>query len=495
MAVFRLKSEDKMKEKILGLGLTFDDVLLLPQKSSVRPPEANTVTNLTRNIKLNIPIISAAMDTVSEFQMGIAMAREGGIAVIHKNMTPEEQAVEVDKVKRSESGMITDPVTIGPEANLREVFKLMEKFSISGVPVVEGTKLVGIITNRDIRFEYKENIKVKDIMTKCPLVTAKEGTSLEEAKYILQKNKIEKLPIVDNNFNLKGMITFKDIKKKESFPNACKDEGGRLRVAAAISANGDDKRIKLLINAKVDIIVIDSAHGHNTDIAREIVRIKKKYPGVEIIAGNVATTAGAEALIKAGADAVKVGIGPGSICTTRVVAGVGVPQVTAIQNAAIACKKYNIPLIADGGIKYSGDIAKAIGMGADCVMLGSILAGTDEAPGEMILFEGRQFKTYRGMGSLGAMRKGSADRYFQVGADKFVPEGIEGRIPYKGKVGNTIYQMVGGLRQAMGYCGVKNIAEMKEKTQFIQMTHAGLIESHPHDVQITREAPNYEIRH
>ncbi len=481
-------------EKILDTGLTFDDVLLLPQKSSVKPSEADTSTFLTKNIRLNIPIISAAMDTVSEYQMGIAMAREGGIAVIHKNMTAEEQAVEVDRVKRSESGMITDPVTIGPEAPLKDVFALMSKFSISGVPVVEGTKLVGIITNRDIRFEYKDNIRVKDIMTKCPLVTAKEGTSLDEAKYILQKNKIEKLPIVDKDYNLKGMITFKDIKKKESFPNACKDSGGRLRVAAAVSANSDDKRIKLLMDSKVDIIVIDSAHGHHDDISKEIRRIKKKYD-IEIIAGNIATAEGAEALIKAGADAVKVGIGPGSICTTRVVAGVGVPQITAIRNAVSTCRKYGIPLIADGGIKYSGDIAKAIGAGADCVMLGSMLAGTDEAPGEMILFEGRQFKAYRGMGSIGAMRKGSADRYFQIASTKFVPEGIEGRIPYKGKVANTIYQMVGGLRQAMGYCGVKNIEEMKEKTQFIRMTHAGLIESHPHDVQITREAPNYEIRH
>ncbi|MBN2858226.1 MAG: IMP dehydrogenase [Candidatus Delongbacteria bacterium] len=482
-------------EKIKETGLTFDDILLIPKKSTVKPSEAATDTMLTKNIRLNIPIISAAMDTVSESQMAIAMAREGGMAVIHKNMSPEEQASEVDRVKRSESGMITDPVTIGPEAHLKEVFKLMEKFSISGIPVIDGSKLVGIITNRDIRFEYDDDVRVKDIMTKSPLVTGIEGTSLEEAKVILQKNKIEKLPIVDKAGNLKGMITFKDIKKKESFPNACKDKKGRLRVAAAISASGDDKRIKLLINAKVDAIVIDSAHGHHADIAREIRRIKKKYEGIQIIAGNIATTEGAQDLIKAGADAVKVGIGPGSICTTRVVAGVGVPQITAIQNAAVACRKHNIPLIADGGIKYSGDIAKAIAAGADCVMLGSMLAGTDEAPGEMILFEGRQFKTYRGMGSIGAMKKGSADRYFQVAASKFVPEGIEGRIPYKGKVSNTIYQMVGGLRQAMGYCGCGNIKEMKEKTQFIRMTHSGLIESHPHDVQITREAPNYEIRH
>ncbi len=482
-------------EKILETGLTFDDILLIPKKSSVKPPEADTKTFLTKKITLNIPIISAAMDTVSESQMAIAMAREGGMAVIHKNMSAEMQAAEVDRVKRSESGMITDPVTIGPDAPLKDVFRLMEKFSISGIPVVENSKLVGIITNRDIRFEYNEDVIVKDIMTKCRLVTGIEGTSLDEAKYILQKNKIEKLPIVDAENNLKGMITFKDIKKKENFPNACKDSKGRLRVAAAISANGDDRRIKLLVNAKVDAVVIDSAHGHHIDIAKEIKRIKKKYAGIQIIAGNIATSEGAEALIKAGADAVKVGIGPGSICTTRVVAGVGVPQISAIMNVAKVCKKYGIPLIADGGIKYSGDIAKAIGVGADCVMLGSMLAGTDEAPGEMILFEGRQFKSYRGMGSIGAMKKGSADRYFQVAASKFVPEGIEGRIPYKGKVSNTIFQMIGGLRQAMGYCGVKDISEMKEKTQFIRMTGAGLVESHPHDVQITREAPNYEIRH
>lgn len=482
-------------KKILGMGLTFDDVLLIPQKSNVKPNQANTSTHLTKKIKLNIPILSAAMDTVSESRMGIAMAREGGIAVIHKNMTAEEQAIKVDRVKRSESGMITDPVTINKNANIGDVLALMKKFSISGVPVVERKKLVGIITNRDIRFEYNNNTKVSEIMTKLPLITGEEGTSLEEAKFILQKNKIEKLPIVDNKGHLKGMITFKDIKKKENFPNACKDHRGRLRVAAAISANGDDHRIKLLIEAKVDAIVLDSAHGHNVDIAKEIKRIKKKYKDVQIIAGNIATAEAAEDLIKAGADAVKVGIGPGSICTTRVVAGVGVPQITAIENVSKVCKKHGVPLIADGGIKYSGDIAKAIGIGADVVMLGSMLAGTDEAPGEMILYEGRQFKTYRGMGSISAMKKGSSDRYFQVASEKAVPEGIEGRISYKGPLAATIYQMVGGLKQAMGYCGAKSIKEMKEKTQFIQMTGAGLIESHPHDVQITREAPNYEIRH
>ncbi|MBN2790097.1 MAG: IMP dehydrogenase [Candidatus Delongbacteria bacterium] len=482
-------------KKIIGMGLTFDDVLLIPQKSNIKPNNAKTTTHLTKKIKLNIPILSAAMDTVSESSMGIAMAREGGIAVIHKNMTPEEQAIEVDRVKRSESGMITDPVVIHKDATIGEVLKLMKKFSISGVPVVEKKKLVGIITNRDIRFEYNNDMKIQDIMTKMPLITGEVGTTLDEAKYILQKNKIEKLPIVNAKGQLKGMITFKDIKKKENFPNACKDSKGRLRVAAAISANGDDKRIQLLLDAQVDVLVVDSAHGHNDDISKEIKRIKKKYKNVQIIAGNIATAAAAEDLIKAGADAVKVGIGPGSICTTRVVAGVGVPQMTAIENVAKVCKKHGIPLIADGGIKYSGDIAKAIGIGADAVMLGSMLAGTDEAPGEMILYEGRQFKTYRGMGSLSAMKKGSSDRYFQIASEKAVPEGIEGRISYKGPLAATIYQMVGGLKQAMGYCGVSSISEMKERTQFIQMTSAGLIESHPHDVQITREAPNYEIRH
>ncbi|MDA3884659.1 MAG: IMP dehydrogenase [Candidatus Delongbacteria bacterium] len=482
-------------KKIIGMGLTFDDVLLIPQKSSVKPNKSNTCTYLTKKIKLNIPILSAAMDTVSESRMGIAMAREGGMAVIHKNMTAEEQAIKVDRVKRSESGMITDPVIIDKNSNIGDVLGLMRKFSISGVPVVEKKKLVGIITNRDIRFEYNNDMKVKEIMTKLPLITGKEGTSLDEAKFILQINKIEKLPIVDSKGHLKGMITFKDIKKKENFPNACKDNKGRLRVAAAISANADDNRIKLLIDAKVDALVLDSAHGHNIDIAKEIKRIKKKYKNIQIIAGNIATAEAAEDLIIAGADAVKVGIGPGSICTTRVVAGVGVPQITAIENVSKVCKKHGIPLIADGGIKYSGDIAKAIGIGADVVMLGSMLAGTDEAPGEMILYEGRQFKTYRGMGSISAMKKGSNDRYFQVASEKAVPEGIEGRISYKGPLAATIYQMVGGLKQSMGYCGVKSIKEMKEKTQFIQMTGAGLIESHPHDVQITREAPNYEIRH
>lgn len=482
-------------EKILENGLTFDDVLLVPQKSSVRPNQASTKTRLTKNIELNIPVMAAAMDTVSESKMGIAMAREGGIAVIHKNMPAEIQAAEVDRVKRSESGMILDPVIIEPDQALGVALDLMRRFSISGIPVVKHGKLVGIITNRDIRFEYNVDMKISDIMTKDNLITAKEGVSLEEAKVILQRHKIEKLPIVDKDGYLKGMITFKDITKKEAYPNSCKDSNGRLRVAAAISANGDDDRIQRLIDANVDVLIIDSAHGHHADIASELKRIKHRYPKTDIIAGNIATAAAAEDLIEAGADAVKVGIGPGSICTTRVVAGVGVPQITAIMNVAEVCKKHNIPLVADGGIKYSGDIAKAIGIGADVVMLGSILAGTDEAPGEMILYEGRQFKSYRGMGSEAAMKKGSSDRYFQTTTQKAVPEGIEGRVPYKGLVGNTIYQMVGGLRQAMGYCGAGDIGEMKEKAQFIRMTSAGLIESHPHDVTITREAPNYEIRH
>jgi len=481
--------------KILETGLTFDDVLLVPQKSSVLPQQADTKTSLTKNIQLNIPIISAAMDTVSESAMGIAMAREGGLSIIHKNMSIEEQAAEVDRVKRSESGMIMDPVTINPRQTLGEALDLMARFSISGIPVVDSGKLVGILTNRDIRFEFNRNIVVSEIMTKDKLFTAKEGVSLEDAKIMLQKHKIEKLPIVDEDFYLKGMITFKDIQKKLEFPFSCKDSQGRLRVGAAISANGDDKRVQALIDAKVDVLIIDSAHGHHEGIVNEVIRIRKKYKGVDIIAGNIATAEAAEDLIKAGACAVKVGIGPGSICTTRVVAGVGVPQITAIMNVAEVCKKHNIPLIADGGIKYSGDVAKAIAAGADVVMLGSLLAGTDEAPGELILFEGRQFKSYRGMGSLSAMQKGSSDRYFQTTTQKAVPEGIEGRVPYRGKLNNVIYQIVGGLKQSMGYCGAANIQELKEKSVFMRMTQAGLIESHPHDITITREAPNYEVRH
>lgn len=480
--------ESKISE---NLGLTFDDVLLIPQASNVLPNEADVSTKLTNKINLNIPIMSAAMDTVSEGNMGIAMARQGGIAVIHKNLTAKQQAAEVDKVKRSESGMILDPVTIKPNQTIGDVRALMKRFKVSGIPVVDQGKLVGIITNRDIRFEFGDANIISDLMTSENLITGKEGISLDEAKIILQKYKIEKLPIIDDDFYLKGMITYKDIQKKEQYPNSSKDSRGRLRVAAAISVNGDDNRIQLLLDAKVDALIIDSAHGHHIHMINEVKRIKKKYGDIQIIAGNIATSEAAEALIEAGADAVKVGIGPGSICTTRVVAGVGVPQVTAITAVSKVCKKHGIPLIADGGIKYSGDIAKAIGFGADVVMLGSVLAGTDESPGEIILYEGRQFKSYRGMGSVGAMKKGSSDRYFQTESQKAVPEGIEGRVGYKGKVANTIYQMVGGLRQAMGYCGASDIPTLQTRAKFVRMTSAGLIESHPHDITITREAPNY----
>ncbi len=480
--------------KILETGLTFDDVLLVPRKSNNELGDYNTQTYITKKIKINIPIASAAMDTVSDSKMAIGMAREGGIAVIHKNMSAKHQAEEVDLVKRSESGMIVDPITITPDQTLGEVLDLMKKFSIAGFPVIKKNgKLVGIITNRDIRFDRERSKPVSEIMTTENLITSFEGVSLDQAKLILQKHKIEKLPIIDKKGILKGMITFKDIQKKENFPNSCKDSKGRLLAAAAVSVNWDDDRIERLVKAKVDILVIDVSHGHHQNMMDQIKKIKKKYKKVQVIAGNIATADAAEDMIKAGADAVKVGIGPGSICTTRVVAGVGVPQITAVMNVAKICRKYKVPLIADGGIKYSGDIAKAIAAGADVVMLGSILAGTDESPGEMILYEGRQFKTYRGMGSLGAMKQGSGDRYFQASESNRIPEGIEGRVPYKGKVGNTIYQMVGGLKQAMNYCGVKSIAEMQEEAQFVRMTGAGLIESHPHDVTITREAPNYRV--
>ncbi|MBN1968042.1 MAG: IMP dehydrogenase [Candidatus Delongbacteria bacterium] len=475
-------------------GITFDDVLLVPQYSEVAPNQADTSTQLTKGIRINIPILAAAMDTVSESRMGIAMAREGGIAVIHKNLPAEFQAAEVDRVKRSESGMILDPVVISPERPVSDATDLMARYSISGIPVVAQGKLVGILTNRDLRFITRYDIPVSEVMTKENLITAREGVSLDQAKEILQRHRIEKLPIVDNDFYLKGMITYKDIQKKETYPHASKDSSGRLLAAAAVSVNGDDDRIVRLIDAKVDILVIDVSHGHHIHMINEVKRIKKKYD-VQVIAGNIATGDAARMLIDAGADAVKVGIGPGSICTTRVVAGVGVPQVTAIMDVVSVASKLGIPVIADGGIKYSGDIAKAIAAGADSVMLGSILAGTDESPGEIILYEGRQFKSYRGMGSLGAMKKGSADRYFQTATQKAVPEGIEGRVAYKGRVGNTIYQMVGGLRQAMGYCGAGTIHDLQTKARFIRMTGAGLVESHPHDVTITREAPNYEVKH
>ena len=487
------------KERFLNFeGLTFDDILLVPKKSAILPKEVDVSTKFSRNIDINIPLVSAAMDTVTESRLAIAIAREGGIGIIHKNMSIEEQAEEVDKVKRSESGVIVDPISLSPEKSVGEAIELMAKYHISGIPIVnKEKKLVGILTNRDIRFleEEDKRLKIAEIMTKENLITASLGTTLEEAKKILHKNRIEKLPIVNKKFILKGLITIKDIEKVKRFPNACKDAEGRLRVGAAVGVSRDTmERVEALVNAKVDVIVVDTAHGHSTRVIEVIKEIKRNF-GIELVGGNVATFEGAESLIKAGIDALKVGIGPGSICTTRVVAGVGVPQVSAIQECKRAAKKYHIPLIADGGIKYSGDITKALAVGADSVMIGSLFAGTEESPGEVVLYKGRSYKGYRGMGSIGAMKKGSKDRYFQEEAedDKLVPEGIEGRVSYKGPLSACVYQLLGGVRAGMGYCGVKNIKELKEKTKFIQITSAGLRESHPHDVIITKEAPNYGI--
>jgi len=482
-----------MTEKFLYEGLTFDDVLLIPQKSDVLPNTVQMQTNLTNKIKLNVPLMSAAMDTVTESAMAIAIAREGGIGIIHKNMTIEQQATEVDKVKRSEHGVITDPFKLSEEHTLAEADALMGKYRISGVPITDDSgKLKGIITNRDLRFETDFSKKIKFAMTKDNLVTAPVGTTLDVAQEILRKYKIEKLPIVDDNGILKGLITIKDIEKSVKYPNSAKDSDGRLLAGAAIGITDDVlERVEALVNAQVDVLVLDSAHGHSMNIINCIKKIKDAFPDTQIIAGNIATAEAAEDLIKAGADAIKVGIGPGSICTTRVVAGVGVPQITAICNAYETAKKYNIPIIADGGIKYSGDIPKAIACGANVVMLGSLLAGCEESPGEYELFEGRRFKVYRGMGSIAAMEKGSKDRYFQTGTKKLVPEGVEGRVPYKGPVADTIYQLIGGLRSSMGYCGTATIEELKENGKFVRITNAGLIESHPHDISITKEAPNY----
>lgn len=473
-------------------ALTFEDVLLVPQHSTVLPKEVDITTKLSRNVSLNIPIVSAAMDTVTEFKAAIAMARLGGIGVIHKNMDVETQAFQVTKVKKSTSGIIIDPIFIGPDATVGEADAMMAEYHISGVPVVdENQKLIGIITNRDMRFISDMTLKVSEVMTAAPLVTGKEGTTLEEAAKEMQKHKIEKLPIVDENGTLKGLITIKDIEKKEKHPNANKDEHGRLRVAAAIGV-GQLDRAKALVDAGVDVIVLDSAHGHSQGII-DTVKLIKKELDVDVIAGNIATASAAQDLIDAGADGVKVGIGPGSICTTRIVAGVGVPQISAIDEVAQVANKAGVPVIADGGIKYSGDVAKALAVGGSCVMLGSALAGTYEAPGEMILFNGRQFKEYRGMGSIGAMTKGSTDRYFQEGtaADKLVPEGIEGRVPYRGKIADVVHQMIGGLRSSMGYCGSESIPVFWEKAEFVEITSAGLKESHVHDVTITKESPNY----
>src|SRR3990170_1701213 len=484
----------KMKKSVEKTGLTFDDVLLIPQKSEVLPKEVNVKTSIARGIELNIPILSAAMDTVTESRLAIALAREGGMGVVHKNMPVKMQALEVDKVKRSESGMIVEPVTLPPDRTIGEALGVMKRFSISGIPVTQKGKLVGIITNRDLRFEKRLHKKISEVMTKDKLITVPEGTDLEKAKEILHEKRIEKLPIVDKRGYLKGLITVKDIMKNIQYPNACKDARGRLRVGAALGVSKDLlERAEALIAAGVDILVIDSSHGHSRGVLASLEKVKNGFPGVPLMAGNVATTQGTKDLIEAGADCVKVGIGPGSICTTRVVTGAGVPQITAIMDCAEEAEKYKIPIIADGGIKYSGDIAKALAAGANAVMIGSLFAGTEESPGETVLFEGRSYKIYRGMGSLEAMKSGSGDRYFQEEEDikKMVPEGIEGRVPHRGSLSESVYQLIGGLRSGMGICGAKNIAELQKKAQFIQITIAGLRESHPHGVIITKEAPNY----
>ncbi|CAM3897015.1 IMP dehydrogenase [Cytobacillus oceanisediminis] len=483
--------------KFVKEGLTFDDVLLVPSKSEVLPRDVSLKVNLTEKIALNIPIISAGMDTVTEAEMAISMARQGGLGIVHKNMSIEQQADQVDKVKRSESGVITDPFFLTPEQQVFDAEHLMGKYRISGVPIInniEEQKLVGILTNRDLRFIQDYSIKISDVMTKENLVTAPVGTTLDEAEKILQKHKIEKLPLVDNEGVLKGLITIKDIEKVIEFPHSAKDERGRLLAGAAVGVTGDTmKRVEMLVKSHVDVIVVDTAHGHSKGVLDTVREIRTAYPDLAIIAGNVATAEATKDLIEAGADIVKVGIGPGSICTTRVVAGVGVPQITAVYDCATEARKHGKSIIADGGIKYSGDIVKALAAGGHAVMLGSLLAGVSESPGETEIFQGRRFKVYRGMGSVAAMEKGSKDRYFQEDNKKFVPEGIEGRIAYKGPLAETIYQLVGGIRSGMGYCGTKDLQDLRENAQFIKMTGAGLRESHPHDVQITKEAPNYSL--
>ena len=480
--------------KIIGEGITFDDVLLVPQYSEVTPNMVDLSTHLTKKIKLNIPLMSAGMDTVTEHRMAIAMARQGGIGIIHKNMSIEQQAEEVDKVKRSENGVITDPFYLSPDNTLEDANNLMAKFRISGVPITENGKLVGIITNRDLKFEEDFSRPIKECMTSENLVTAPVGITLDEAKKILAKARKEKLPIVDENFNLKGLITIKDIEKQIKYPLSAKDAQGRLLCGAAVGITKNVlERVDALVKARVDVIVIDSAHGHSKNIIKTLKEIKAAYPDLQVIAGNIATGEAAKALIEAGVDAVKVGIGPGSICTTRVVAGIGVPQVTAVMDAYAEAKKYGVPVIADGGIKYSGDIVKAIAAGGNVCMLGSLLAGCDEAPGTFELFQGRKYKVYRGMGSIAAMENGSKDRYFQTGAKKLVPEGVEGRVAYKGLVEDTIFQLMGGLRSGMGYCGAPTIPVLQETAQFIKMSSAALRESHPHDIHITKEAPNYSV--
>ncbi|HMB71305.1 MAG TPA: IMP dehydrogenase [bacterium] len=482
--------------RIIGEGLTFDDVLLVPGPSSVHPTDVDLRTRLTAGIHLNIPVISAAMDTVTESRLAKALAQEGGIGVIHRNLPPEAQAQEVDKVKRSESGMILDPITLPPDRPVREAQELMARYRISGVPITtEDGTLVGILTNRDLRFIERNDMPVSDVMTKENLVTAPEGTSLEAAKKILHENRVEKLPVVDGAMKLKGLITIKDINKRVRHPNACKDEHGRLRVGGAVGTGPElEERVERLGAAKVDAIFVDTAHGHAEAVSDAVLRIKRTNPDIPVIAGNVATASGVEALIRAGADAVKVGVGPGATCTTRVVAGVGVPQFTALLNAAEVGRQHGVPIIADGGIKFSGDIVKSLAAGADSVMIGSLFAGTEESPGDIVLYQGRSYKVVRGMGSVAAMKEGSGDRYFQdSGADsrKLVPEGIEGRIPFRGELGETVYQLMGGLRSGMGYVGATNLGELYDRARFIRITSAGLRESHPHDVEITQEAPNY----
>lgn len=485
-----------MMDKEIKMALTFDDLLLVPAESSLLPKDVDTRTSLTNNIVMNIPIVSAAMDTVTESQTAICMAREGGIGIIHRNMSIERQTLEVDKVKKSESGMIVDPITIAPEQKVKDALELMSRYKISGVPVVKGRRLVGILTNRDLRFETNLEQSVSNVMTKDKLVTVSQNISLEDSKKLLHKHRIEKLLVVDEDFNLKGLITIKDIEKIQKYPNACKDQLGRLRVGGAVGITDREARVQALLNAGCDVICIDTSHGHSKGVLDAVRDTKKNFPACEIIAGNVATFEGAEALIKAGVDAVKIGVGPGSICTTRIVAGIGIPQMTAIMECARASAKYRIPIIADGGIKYSGDITKALGAGAHCVMIGGLFAGTEESPGETVLFQGRSYKVYRGMGSLEAMKEGSRDRYMQDDIEstlKLVPEGIEGRVPFRGSLSNSIYQIMGGVKAGMGYVGCGSIEELRKKARFVRITPSGLRESHVHDVIITKEAPNYRM--
>jgi len=483
-----------MLQPSLPLGLTFDDVVLVPAKSSVLPAETDTRTHLTRRITINIPIVSAAMDTVTESRLAIAIAREGGLGIVHRVLSPADQAAEVDQVKKSESGMILNPVTISPDHTIRDAHKIMAQYRISGIPVTKNGKLVGIVTNRDLRFENRMDLKISQVMTREHLVTAPEGTTLDKAQAILHQHRIEKLLVVNDRFELKGLITIKDIAKRIQYPDACKDEHGRLRVGAAVGVGGDaEERVAELAKANVDVVVVDTAHGHSAGVLETVRLLKRRFPDMEIVAGNVATKEAVRDLIAAGADAIKVGVGPGSICTTRIVAGAGVPQLTAVAECAAAAARAKVPIIADGGIKYSGDLSKAIAAGASAIMVGGLFAGTEESPGETVLFQGRTYKVYRGMGSLGAMERGGRDRYAQKDrpVQKLVPEGIEGRVPYRGTMSGVVYQLVGGLRSGMGYCGCRTIAEMQKKARFIQLTQAGLRESHVHDVIITKEAPNY----